>query len=281
MDDHPFIDPLFDRTNSSHYDLSIQISLDGFCFCIVDPSDSAIKVYRHYALNPVLSISAWEDQIENLIKNDEWFTLSWQTVRILWGTEKSVIIPASLFIPEKAKGYLEYHHWLGEYDEVHFHKLFFPASFVIFPVPGDITHLISKYIPNAHYFHAWVPLSLNVAKANGTNSLYLTLHHKFAEFFVHQNGKPSNLCHFSWQEPYDILYFILKTGKDFHFDFTSSPLIVYGYPGSKESIQPMLTEYIKQWQEGKILYDNIPAPLLNIPPLQRPVHLLNLHQCGL
>jgi hypothetical protein len=93
----PFLE-LFDETldinSTENYELSVQMSRDGFAFIILDTLRNKYVLLRSHDPDDDKYISA--DRITELINKDDFLTKSFKTVNVIIPSYKSTLIPSPL-----------------------------------------------------------------------------------------------------------------------------------------------------------------------------------------
>src|SRR5665647_3181406 len=96
MQDICFIDKSFDPEQSNLYHLSIQISLDGFSFAILDiPKGkyTVLKSTNFFLKRPRLL----NMHVREVVSQDELLGLKYKSVEIIYATEKFTLVPQAFF----------------------------------------------------------------------------------------------------------------------------------------------------------------------------------------
>src|SRR5450759_1615047 len=94
----PFLE-LFDETldinSTDNYELSVQVSPNGFAFCLLDTLRNKFVLIR--AFEPEENKYFIADKINELISKDDFLTKRYKKVNIVMPSPKFTIVPAPLF----------------------------------------------------------------------------------------------------------------------------------------------------------------------------------------
>src|SRR6056297_1767752 len=93
-------DPGFDLNRTNDYTLSIQVSLDGFSFCVVRKADDRLMAIK----NTPVTISEEKfltRRFSEWIKSEEIPNKTFESVRIIFHTERFTLVPREIFDREK------------------------------------------------------------------------------------------------------------------------------------------------------------------------------------
>jgi hypothetical protein len=98
----PFLE-LFDETldinSTENYELSIQVSPDGFSFCILDTIRSKFVLIRAFEAEENKYFNA--NKINELLGKDDFLTKRYKKVSVILPSPKFTIVPSPLFDPGK------------------------------------------------------------------------------------------------------------------------------------------------------------------------------------
>lgn len=117
-------DETFDPDRSESYELSIQVSLNGFSFCVKDLVRNYFIALGSCPFRLVLASSGdWLRQVEFMTSTYNWFKKPFKKVLFSYESPSFTLVPTKYFEPEKAKQILSLSHSIGELDEVRFNKI--------------------------------------------------------------------------------------------------------------------------------------------------------------
>jgi hypothetical protein len=224
------LDETLDLNKTQFYHLSIQASLDGFLFAILDPDRNkyvGLKSYRfEKAVNPDLRY----ERIQNVLDQDPFLQKSYQGVSCIQVETRSTLLPAALFEKNHLKLYFEFNHVLNDLDELHYNYLKMADAYIVFPLYSEIANLYLKRWVNIRFFHQAAPLvNLLMSPKTGNGQLAgINFNTDHFDILVIRGGKLQYLNNFRFRSEEDLLYFMLFVFDKLELDQETTPVLLSG-----------------------------------------------------
>ncbi len=214
----PFLE-LFDETldiNSTEiYELSIQVSPDGFSFCLLDTIRNKFVLIR--AFEPEENKYFNADKINDLFGKDDFLAKRYKKVNLIISSKKFTLVPAPLFDPGKKDEYFTFNHIKEEGDIIITNKIADPDSILIFSVSKQVNDLIKNYYPEVYPLHHIKPLLSHIShnrKSVHGNYIHIHVEKEFFNLIIF-NENILEFCNtFNYRNISDILYFVLNVFKN-------------------------------------------------------------------
>lgn len=209
---------LFDETldinSTENYELSIQVSPDGFAFCLLDTIRNKYILLRVFGTEENKYFNS--EKINELLTKDDFLFKKYKKVSIIMPTQKFTLIPAPLYDPAKKNEYFTFNHNNEEGNTILTNKISDPDSFLIFSVSKPICDLMSNYFPGVYINHHLKPLltfiSHNRKSVHG-NYIHIHIEKEFFNLIIF-NLNTLLFCNtFSYRNITDILYYVLNVFK--------------------------------------------------------------------
>ncbi len=214
----PFLE-LFDETldinSTENYELSIQVSPDGFSFCLLDTIRNKFVLIRAY--EPEVNKSYNADHIKKLISKDDFLMKRFKKVNIVMPSKKFTLVPAPLFDPGKKDEYFTFNHIKEDSDLIITNRISDPEAFLIFSISKPINDLVYSYYPGMYPFHHIKPLVEHISHSRkNVNGNYIHIHVERDYFnLIIFNNNMLKFCNtFNYRNITDILYFVLNVFKN-------------------------------------------------------------------
>jgi hypothetical protein len=214
----PFLE-LFDETldinGTENYQLSVQVSQDGFAFCILDTIRNKFVLIR--AFEPEENKYFNADQINDMISKDDFLTKHYKKVSVILPSQKFTIIPTQLFDPAKKDKYFTFNHNIEDGNIIIVNKLRDPDAYLVSSVSKPVNDLIYSYYPGTHPFHHIVPLLSSVShkrKSVHGNYIHIHIEKEFFNLIIFDHSTLKFCNTFNYRNISDILYFVLKVFKN-------------------------------------------------------------------
>ena len=213
----PFLE-LFDETldinSTENYELSVQMSRDGFAFTILDTLRNKYILLRSHDPDDDKYLSA--DRISEIITMDDFLTKKYKSINLIIPSFKSTLIPSPLYDPGKKEEYYTLNHIKEENDLIIVNKIPDPDTYIVFSAPKSYIDVSAGFYPGVHPSHHTRPLmSQMFHNSRSIDGRYVHLHveREFFNIFVfeHNTLKFSNA--FNFRNISDILYFVLNVFK--------------------------------------------------------------------
>jgi hypothetical protein len=209
---------LFDETldinSTENYELSVQVSPDGFSFCLLDTIRNKFVLIRSFQPEENKYFNA--DKINELLMKDDFLSKRYRKVNVVLPSRKFTLVPAPLFDPGKKDEYFDFNHNKEEGDLIISNKVTDPDAFIVFSVSKPINDVINSIYPGVHPFHHIKPLLDHISHSRkSVNGNYIHIHVE-REFFnlIIFNNNILNFCNsFNYRNISDILYFVMNVFK--------------------------------------------------------------------
>lgn len=214
----PFLE-LFDETldinSTENYELSVEVSIEGFSFCLLDTIRNKFVLIRVF--EPEENKYSNCDKIDDFIRKDDFLTRRYKKTRVILPSPKITLIPAPLFDPGKKDLYFTFSHNKEDRDTVMANKLNDPDAYLIFSVSKPIGDLINNFYPAIHPSHHLKPL-LNQISRNRTgvhgNYIHIHIEREFFNLVIFNQNKLIFCNTFNYRNITDILYFVFDAFKN-------------------------------------------------------------------
>lgn len=210
----PFLE-LFDETldinSTENYELSLQVSPDGFSFCLLDAIRNKFVLIRSFEPDENKYFNA--DRIKDILSKDDFLTRKYRKVNVVMPAPKFTIVPTPLFDPAKKNEYFTFNHLVNESSTIISNKLSDPDGFLVFSVSKPILELLSSYHPGLLPYHQVKPLLNNIShsrKSVNGNYIHLHVEKEYFNLIVYDHNLMKFCNSFKYRNITDILYFTLN-----------------------------------------------------------------------
>jgi hypothetical protein len=247
MHDISFIDKTFDQSQTQLYHLSIQISLDGFYFTVLDVPKGkyiVLKGHHFFLKRPRLLLK----HVREVIDSEEIFSKDFKSVEILYATRKFTLVPQSFYSRVAMDKYL----WFNNMQEKGYvvGKNLFPKAecWCIYDIPQNLSEYLSEKFPKGTIRHNLLPLVEGVLKRNRAYSdrgqVHLNFFRDTFEMVV-VNGSKLIYCNiFNYKTDRDILYHVLFTFDQLKLSAENTELILHGQMPPVSSVYHLFKRYV-------------------------------------
>jgi hypothetical protein len=244
----PFLE-LFDETldinSTENYELSVQMSPDGFAFAILDTIRNKYVLLR--STEPDDNKYFTTDSISDLISKDDFLTRKYKKVNMVMPSPKFTIVPAPLFDPAKKEEYFSFNLNRDDDDVIIANKIQDPDAYSVFSVNRSLSGVASHFWPAIFPVHHTKPLLSQLAHYTKSISGFYVHVHIEKEFFnilVYDHGTLKFSNTFSYRNISDILYFVLNVFKSMGINHDET-LHFSGHTGKYDDIWSGFAMYIR------------------------------------
>ncbi len=252
------IDDTFDSTITSSYFLSIQVALDGFSFCTIDPVRNEYIQFCH-----IKTEAAQKEEIaevlESVFKQFNLLNLPFKKVFILYSTPWATLVPSGIFDTKEGREWLSFCHQIPDDHAILHTKMKLADAWNVFAVPQKIVELFQRQFQAPLFFQEYTPmvetrLAINRYGA-GQNLVLINLQPKCFNITVLEKNN-LKLCNtFKIGGESDLLYFTLFVFEQLKLPPRYTQVLISGGHPSFQSASTQLAKYIK-----------------NIKPAERPAN---------
>ncbi len=260
------------ETNKDHHNdliledyhkLSIQVSLNGLSFCILDTiGKKIVKAEKHSFDNRLTPYEA-QKELKRFIKKQQIKDFVFSEVVVVHRNDLFSLVPKVLFDPNELANYLKFNtkilaNDLLEYDEITAYEMvnvyvpFVNINNFIYDQFGDFDF--------KHHSTVLVEslLGSNASSSEGVCFAYVTADE--LDLIILQNKKLLFFNNFSYKTPEDFLYYLLFTLEQLHLDPNEIKLRLFGAIEEGDSIFTICQEYI---QHLSIYLPGLPDDILS------------------
>jgi hypothetical protein len=277
------IDETFDIDRSeSSYELSIQASLDGFSFCVKDSvRNSFIALVSYPFAKPVEDDGDWAGLIADFFAQYDYISRKYKSICLSFSSGNFVLIPSTLFVPEKAKQLYELTHVLPELHELHFRQVEDAGMTIVFALPSTFcSHWLFRQ-PNTRFIPQVAPLiARGLARNDKSGPLIIVDFTQMAFYLlVFAGGKLIHCNHIKHVSPEDTAYHIVNTCKQLSVDTLQTEISVVGANNDEPTLVSLLSRFFSR-VNSDAGYDSRHFSYQLSRYRKEYYNLFNLSQCG-
>ena len=269
-----------DPKNLYETHLSIQLSLDGFSFCVIDKSYNLVQRLVHHdfeetAATPEILLS----RIKDLFQKEELLQYKYGSVNVSHVNELSALVPKPLFDETKIKGYIRYSSKTYDndyvvYDEVENHDMIN----VYIPFVNVNNFLLDQYGSFEYKHFSTILLSnlLNTYKFSEHPHLFVHVEKRRMYMVAISNSKLQLYNSFSFTTKEDFIYYILFVLEQLSMDPETVELILSGQIDSDSPLYKIAYTYVRKISliENRFKYDFVKG----VDEKSKRRHLTLIHQ---
>ncbi|WP_243735735.1 DUF3822 family protein [Christiangramia sabulilitoris] len=234
--------------NDSNKKLSIQVSLDGLSFCILNQDSKKICYLKKFEFEKQLDPIKVLSRIESIYEQEEELRQPVDEVILLFSNSLFTLVPEELFDEENAAGYLKFNTRILKTDFIASDKLDQGIVNVYIPYTNIINYFFDKYgeFEYRHGLSVLIDSLLNHKVENEESPrLYVHVQKNSYELLIIENGKLTFANSFEYETREDFLYYLLFTAEQLNLDPRKFELILLGDIKKDSEEYNMCWDYIK------------------------------------
>ena len=281
MQNFAFVDETLDINITHSYYLSIQISLNGLSFCILDPVREKYIAFENKLFQKNKLFNDLLDDIEDYLDQHELLKHQFKATKLLWVTNKNTLIPNSYFKKENLKKYFEFNHKLDDLDEIHYSELKYVDAYSIFVIPNQIANIFSKRFKNIEFLNQQVPFIEQALYKHHSEAkrILVNVNQEFIDICITENGKLLLYNNFLYKNEMDMVYFILYVFDQFKLSTEDTELIISGLIDKNSDPYKQLKRFIAHLRFEKLPEEFTYSYTFNRIPSHQFANLFKLHLC--
>lgn len=249
MQDICFIDKSFDYEQSNLYHLSIQISLDGFSYAILDiPRGKycVLKSFNFFLKRPRLLFM----KVRELWSQENFLNLKYKSVEIIYSSEIFTLVPQAFFQNGYAEKYLGFNHEAEKGYSLEKTLLPKAEAWCIFSVPDNLKDFLALKFPKAVLRHNLYPLVERTIKDNKNypdrKQVHLNFFKSYFELVV-ISGTKLLLCNqFNYSLDNDVIYYVLYVFDRLKLSPDATELIIHGSFQQSAPLYQAFRQYVRK-----------------------------------
>jgi hypothetical protein len=267
-----YVDKSYCLTENKKYRLSIQVSLNGFSFCIYDFDKQKHVVLKHFNYSENLTdFNIWVKEINRIADRVTDSLAPVETpVKCMFTSRKNVLIPKSIFAENNIKSYLSFLFRLDELDEIQYKYIPEIDAYCCFALPSPVVSKIISRFGKTEFYTQTYPVIRGINDYK--TGMRIVFCDNFMDISIFMDNKLILNNSFEIFDIKDTIYFISAISSK--FDIKDIPVYMSGNISNSE-IKKLKKFFplIVQEQNKRI------SLLLGSEVSAKYFNLLSLHEC--
>ncbi|WP_372948509.1 DUF3822 family protein [Mariniphaga sp.] len=242
-------DPGFDFNRTEKYKLSIQVSLDGFSFSVVDPFENRLLATGLFPITISSEkflgrrFAEWLNDVEVLQKK-------YAEIKLFYFSEKFTLVPSSFYEFTNQNKVIETAFGKLNNNSVRDNYLPEDEANLIFSVPNSLKETFEKAFPGCIILHPISILSQKIHQNFITDKneriLALSFQNNFFSLLLFVNKKLQIINNYYFKHPNDVVFYVLSVLKSRNISPAKTALLLSGKINSSSEITASLPNYFSQ-----------------------------------
>ncbi|HMC01297.1 MAG TPA: DUF3822 family protein [Flavobacteriaceae bacterium] len=235
--------------------LSIQVSLNGLSFCVLDESTNSITHLEQIGFNKKLTPFELLDSIKNIFKNHKVLKNTFNTVNVIYVNELSALVPKPLFDEDHMADYLKFNSKILKSDFIAFDDIAANDSVNVYVPYVNINNFIYEKFGAFSYKHFSTILIENILKIEKNTAkpkMYISISKVHFEIIVVQKGKLLFYNMFDYSSKEDFIYYILFTIEQLKLNPETIEVFLLGDINQEHELFKIAYKYIRFVDFGNV-----------------------------
>lgn len=229
--------------------LSIQLSLDGFSFCIVNEISDEInslhyRSFPDYTYTPLKHLKF----VEEVFKTEPLLSQKYNSVNITHVNDLSTFVPKALFDENNLPGYLKYSHKIYKNDFITFDTIPNHDLINVYIPYVNINNYFLERFGSFNYEHSstvFVKNLLDTYKFSEHPHMFVMVDHDHFEILAIADNNLQLYNSFSYKTPEDFIYYVLFVAEQLDFNPREFELFFLGKTVANDPIYQIAFKYVK------------------------------------
>tara|TARA_B110000503_G_scaffold80572_1_gene123411 strand:+ start:3956 stop:4789 length:834 start_codon:yes stop_codon:yes gene_type:complete len=233
---------------TKNIELSIQFSLDGFSFCVLDSKTQKDIYFTQYQFEETLnSLEDLLKRIETIFKNDANLQIEYAAVSVIHQSNLSTIVPSKYFDKKSLANYLNFNIKTLKTDFITFDNInTIDAKNVYVPYVNINNYLFQNFGEFEYQHHSSILLEkLLKIESSTEKKMYVNVSKSSFDIVVLENRKLIFSNSFSYTTKEDFIYYILFTAEQIQLNTEEFKLYFMGEIEVESEIYKIAYTYIK------------------------------------
>ena len=233
---------------TKNIELSIQFSLDGFSFCVLDSKTQKDIYFTQYQFEETLnSLEDLLKRIETIFKNDANLQIEYAAVSVIHQSNLSTIVPSKYFDKKSLANYLNFNIKTLKTDFITFDNInTIDAKNVYVPYVNINNYLFQNFGEFEYQHHSSILLEkLLKIESSTEKKMYVNVSKSSFDIVVLENRKLIFSYSFSYTTKEDFIYYILFTAEQIQLNTEEFKLYFMGEIEIESEIYKIAYTYIK------------------------------------
>ena len=237
----------------NNLELSIQLSLSGLSFCILNKDSNTIIEVKELRFEKRLNPFEVLDELKVLFENESTLNNSFTNVTIVHNNDLSTLVPEELFNKNHVADYLKFNSKILKSDFIAYDSILENSSINVYVPYININNYIYDKFGTFIFKHissVLIESILRIEKASTTPKVYIHVSLNHFEIIIIKEGKLELYNTFVYNSKEDFIYYILFTAEQLNLNPETLNLVFIGDITEDDEIYNIAYKYIRNISFG-------------------------------
>jgi len=233
---------------NTNKELSIQVSLNGLSFCILNRSTNTIEYLNKIDFQSKLTPFDALHRLKTELSASAVFSDEFRTVTVTHQNELSTVVPKSLYDERQKVDYLKFNAKILKTDYITHDEISINNSVNVYIPYVNINNYIFDTFGEFVYKHSstlLIETILGQDQASDKSKIFINVNKMTLEVLVVHNGKLQLFNNFEFHSKEDFIYYVLFVFEQLQLDVESTPVILSGLIDKDDELFNILYTYVR------------------------------------
>lgn len=240
---------MIDLGRSLSYNITIQCSLDGFCFVVHDQEENKIIDIELYQTSETGDESLIMDALGKVVYKKGLYEKPVHSARFIASNRFNTLIPEELFDEEQLASYIHFSHELPLGYSLHYDKLPLLSSVNVFAMPATLEKDIRNLWNNVVITHQSSVFLNGIMRQDPFDDktvAYVNVNSRSFDLGIISEGKLTFFNNFRFNTKDDFIYFLMCALQQLQLSDLEVPVYFAGLITGNSEIIKLCERYIKR-----------------------------------
>lgn len=228
--------------------LSIQVSLSGLSFCILNLDTNTISFYKSFTFEKKGNPNDLLDKLTHQFNTEDSLKQAFKSVMVIHENELSALVPQSLFNEDYLADYLKFNSKILRSDFITYDEISANESVNVYVPYVNINNYLYDIFGEFEFKHFSTILLetlLNIDKNATDSKMYAHISQSHFEIIVVKKGQLLLYNTFDYNTKEDFVYYILFTAEQLGLNPEEFPLILLGNVTEGDKLYGIAYKYVR------------------------------------
>ncbi len=235
-------------SETSNFKLSIQVSLSGLSFCILNIENQTIVYLKGISFEKKINPKEVLFKLRNYFESEKALQQRFATIVVIHKNELSTMVPLALFNEDNLADYLKFNSKILSTDFITFDQIDINDSVNVYiPFVNINNYLYERFgeFTFKHFSTILIEQILNTEKNSEKPKMYVNICDESFEITVVEKGKLKLFNSFEFKTKEDFIYYILFTAEQLKLNPETFELVFTGNIDSKDELYKIAFKYVR------------------------------------
>lgn len=228
--------------------LSIQVSLSGLSFCILNTHTNTFSFFKHTKFDKKLNPSDVLDQLVHHFNTQTQLQQTFKTVTVIHDNELSALVPKPLFNEEHLADYLKFNSKILRTDYITYDAILANDSVNVYVPYININNYLYERFGEFEFKHFSTIVIENILaleKHSLLTKMFVHVCNNHFEIIVLEQNQLKLYNTFEYSTKEDFIYYILFTAEQLQLNPEAFPLVLLGHISNSDELYNMAYKYVR------------------------------------